>query len=227
MSLPPGPSFASLASFAGHGDVGVGEEQTLAGLSIRGYARHRGVSHTAVRKALGAGRITPSPDGAIDPVAADEQWATATNLTKPRNSVTGVPKMRRAPGAPPKPLGVPGVEDGVASQPDEGGAPRLVSSYAASRAAREAYLARLAKLDFEERSGKLVDADQVRAQIYGLGRRLRDAFLGMPDRLAPLLVGQADQAIVHRLLTEEVMTCLAELSAAPPLPPGPRPESQP
>jgi len=214
MSLPPGPSFASLASFAGHGDVGVGEEQTLAGLSIRGYARHRGVSHTAVRKALGAGRITPSPDGAIDPVAADEQWATATNLTKPRNSVTGVPKMRRAPGAPPKPLGVPGVEDGVASQPDEGGAPRLVSSYAASRAAREAYLARLAKLDFEERSGKLVDADEVRAQIFGLGRRLRDTLMGIPDRLAPVLAGLTDQAVIHRLLTDEIMTSLAELSSA-------------
>jgi hypothetical protein len=117
---------------------------------------------------------------------------------------------------------VAGLEDGVA--PGEGGAPRLVSSYAASRAAREAYLARLAKLDFEERSGKLVDADQVRTQVYALGRRLRDAFLGLPDRVAPLLVGQSDQAVVHRLLTQEIMVCLAELSAAPPVQPGPKVE---
>jgi hypothetical protein len=218
----------SLSSLLSQSTVSqIGEEQTLAGLSIRGYARHRGVSHTAVRKALAAGRITPSPDGTIDPMAADEQWATSTNLSKPRNSVTGVPKKRRAPGAPPDPLGVPRLEDGVASPSGEGGAPRLVSSYAASRAAREAYLARLAKLDFEERSRKLVDADQVRAQIYGLGRRLRDAFLGMPDRIAPLLVGQADQAEVHRLLTQEIMICLAELSASPPLPTVTKLQSQP
>jgi hypothetical protein len=87
-------------------------------------------------------------------------------------------------------------------------------------------LARLAKLEFELRSGKLVDADQVRAQIFALGRRLRDAFLGLPDRMAPLIVGQADQAAVHRLLTQEVITCLAELSAAPPLQLGPQPERQ-
>jgi hypothetical protein len=75
-------------------------------------------------------------------------------------------------------------------------------------------MARLAKLEFEERSGKLMDADQVRAQIFGLGRRLRDAFLGLPDRMAPVLTGQSDQAEVHRILTEEVTTCLAELSSA-------------
>src|SRR5437867_1423 len=86
------------------------KEPTVAGLSIRGYARHRGVSHTAVRKALAAGRITPSPDGTIDPAVADEQWATATNLSKPRNSVTGVPTKHRAPDAPSDPLGTPGLE---------------------------------------------------------------------------------------------------------------------
>jgi hypothetical protein len=185
------------------------------------------VSHTAVRKALAAGRITAGADGRLDPVLADQEWATSTNLSKPRNSVIGVPKKRRVPDASSDPLGMPGPEDDIVGPPAEGGAPRLVSSYAASRAAREAYLARLAKLDFEERSGKLVDADQVRAQIYGLGRRLRDAFLGLPDRLAPLLVGQADQATVHRLLTQEIMTCLAELSGAPPLQVGPQPEREP
>jgi hypothetical protein len=196
----------------------------MAGLTIRGYARHRGVSHTAVRKALAAGRITAGPGGRIDPALADQEWATSTNLSKPRNSVTGVPKKRKAPNALSDPLGVPGLEEGLALPPGEGGAPRLVSSYAASRAAREAYLARLAKLDFEQRSGKLVDADEVRAQIFGLGRRLRDALLGLPDRLAPVLAGQADQAAVHQLLTEEIMVCLAELSAAPPLVTGPKPE---
>ena len=45
------------------------------GLSIRAYARHRGVSHVAVKKAIDTGRIGQLPDGTIDPVAADAQWA--------------------------------------------------------------------------------------------------------------------------------------------------------
>ena len=35
------------------------------GLSIRTYARHRGVSHVAVKKAIDTGRISQLPDGTI------------------------------------------------------------------------------------------------------------------------------------------------------------------
>ena len=41
------------------------------GLSIRAYARHRGVSDAAVRKAIATGRITPEADGTVDPERAD------------------------------------------------------------------------------------------------------------------------------------------------------------
>jgi hypothetical protein len=47
-------------------------------LSIRGYARYKGVSDAAVRKAIGAGRIT-TLDGKIDPSVADRQWNMNTN----------------------------------------------------------------------------------------------------------------------------------------------------
>ena len=49
------------------------------GLSIRAYAKHRGISHTAVRKAVEAGRIPQEPDGSIDPVKADAAWAANTD----------------------------------------------------------------------------------------------------------------------------------------------------
>lgn len=54
------------------------------GLSIRAYARHRGVSHVAVKKAIDTGRITPLPDGTIDPDTADAQWAQ--NTLQPRKA---------------------------------------------------------------------------------------------------------------------------------------------
>ena len=187
----------------------------MEGLSIRGYARHRGISHTAVRKALASGRITANGDGSINPTTADQDWASSTDISKPRNSVTGRPlvasrvsALRRAPADP---------VFAEPSPPGTGGPSRLASSYADSRAARESYLARLAKLEFEERSGKLVDADEVRAQVFALGRRMRDAMLALPDRVAPVLVAQADPADIHRVLSEEIQSCLSELSVAPAL----------
>ena len=46
------------------------------------------------------------------------------------------------------------------------------------------------------------------AQIFALGRRARDTLLGVPDRLAPILAGESDQSVIHRLLTEEERTKL-------------------
>lgn len=56
------------------------------GLSQRQYAAHRGVSHTAVAKALATGRISAEPDGTIDPVKADLQWDEATDPAKQRGA---------------------------------------------------------------------------------------------------------------------------------------------
>src|SRR4029450_10134982 len=66
------------------------------GLSIRGYAKHHGVTHQAVRKAIAAGRIPVLADGTIDPEAADRAW-TARTATK----INGTAEHRaRAPGVP-------------------------------------------------------------------------------------------------------------------------------
>ena len=52
------------------------------GLSIRAYARHRGVSHVAVKKAIDSGRITPEADGTLDPQRADAEWAKNTEAPR-------------------------------------------------------------------------------------------------------------------------------------------------
>lgn len=48
------------------------------GISMRAYARLRGVAHSAVQKAIRSGRITREPDGSIDPKRADAEWAANT-----------------------------------------------------------------------------------------------------------------------------------------------------
>jgi len=55
------------------------------------------------------------------------------------------------------------------------------------------------------------------------GRRARGSLLGVPDRLAPILAGETDAAVIH-LLSEEIERGLAEPSRrrqyrAPPVAP--------
>jgi len=47
-------------------------------LSLRAYAKHRGVSLAAVQKAVHSGRITPTADGLIDSDRADAEWNAKT-----------------------------------------------------------------------------------------------------------------------------------------------------
>ena len=56
------------------------------GISIRAYGRHKGVSDAAVRKAIKAVRITPEPDGTIDPDKADTEWHTNTDVAQQRGA---------------------------------------------------------------------------------------------------------------------------------------------
>ena len=152
------------------------------GLSIRAYAQHRGVSHTAVAKAIKAGRIPQEPDGSVDPAKADAAWD--------RNTI-------------------------ARGDADSGDARSGVPNLQTSRAIREAYAARLAKLDFEERTGKLISADQVKVETFNLARRLRDRIQQLPRRVAPQIdaavVKQPDVREVEALLDAEIHEALSEL----------------
>jgi hypothetical protein len=51
--------------------------EAVMGLSLRAYARHRGVTLAAVQKARQTGRIPVLADGTVEAAAADEAWETA------------------------------------------------------------------------------------------------------------------------------------------------------
>ena len=89
-------------------------------------------------------------------------------------------------------------------------------SLQSSRAIREAYAARLAKLDYEERTGKLVNKAEVDVKTFNLARQLRDRLQLIPRKLAPLLVAavvkQPDVREVEDMLDAELREALTALS---------------
>ncbi len=184
------------------------------GLSIRAYAQHRGVSHTAVAKAIKAGRISVEPDGKIDPAKADAEWER--NTLPSQNLNTGVPKPATKVATPPvsTPISTAPVSTREVQVPLETRA--AAPDYQTSRAIREAYAARLAKLEFEERTGKLLNADEVKVKHFNLARLLRDRIQQIPRKVAPQIVAavvaQPDQRVVEDLLMEAIREALEELS---------------
>lgn len=178
------------------------------GLSIRAYAQHRGVSHTAVAKAIKAGRISVEPDGKIDPAKADAQWAR--NTLPSQNLNPGVSKP--APKVATRPVST--VSSAEAQAPLETRA--TAPDYQTSRAIREAYAARLAKLEFEERTGKLISKAEVDVKFFQLARQLRDRLQQIPRKLAPeivaLVVADPDVRGVTDVLEVAIREALEDLS---------------
>jgi pyruvate/2-oxoglutarate dehydrogenase complex dihydrolipoamide acyltransferase (E2) component len=156
-------------------------------LSLRAYAKHRGVSLAAVQKAVHSGRITPNADGLIDSDRADAEWNAKTR-----------PGQRRV----------------AATTREPAEAPAAGLDYFRARAIRESYLARLAKIEFEERTAKLVSRDEVQVAAFTNGRTVRDNLLNIPDRLAATLAAETDSDRVHHLLSAEIRKALEELAGA-------------
>ena len=77
---------------------------------------------------------------------------------------------------------------------------------------RENYLARLAKIEFEERSGKLVSRDEVQIAAFNKFRTFRNALLNIPDRISASLAAENDNARVHQIITEEIRKVLQDFA---------------
>lgn len=165
-------------------------------------ARHLGVSYAAVTTAINKGRLQKSirqgSNGRyqVHLENALQEWAENTDAIKANNAYGGEPKS-----APEIPIAV--VTKKHSSVPP----------FSESRAVKEAYLARLAKLDYEERNHQLVSVDQVKVDAFKLARTVRDALLAIPERISAQLAAEADAHCVNQLLTHELMQALQILAS--------------
>lgn len=170
------------------------------GLSIRAYARHRGVTDTAVHKAIRAGRITPEADGSIDAAKADSEWVR--NSAPPR---TGT--QARAPRASvPEPSDT--VRDAGTAALPAGGASLLQA-----RTVNEVVKAQTNKVRLARLKGELVERSQVVAHVFKLARDERDAWLNWPARVSAQMAAtlEVDPHAMHLALEAAVRDHLREL----------------
>lgn len=89
-----------------------------------------------------------------------------------------------------------------------------IPSFARSRAIREAFSAKLSELEFKQRSAKLVDKAELKMRLAKLHMAVRDALRTIPDRVAPIVAAETDQAKIHAMLLKEIGQALEGLSGA-------------
>lgn len=161
------------------------------------YARRRGCTEAAVRRAVRDGRITLI-DGKIDPVAADAQWARNTRVragSRPTDDVN---------------LSTSGATGGRAG--DDNDDEDDATGYWKSRARRERAEAELAELKLSELQGHLVRADDWAAALARRAAAFREGLLQIPARLSAQLAAEGDQARVHTLLEDKLRQVMDQLT---------------
>jgi hypothetical protein len=76
------------------------------------------------------------------------------------------------------------------------------------------YQAEIARLKFEEQSGKLMNGDAVKKQAFKVARSVRDAMLNIPARVSAELAAEKSPFEINRRLEEEIRYALSNLSEA-------------
>ena len=178
------------------------------GLSIRAYARHRGVSHVAVMKAIKDGRVPVEADGTIEPAKADAAWKRSTDPSRAKST------PKRAASENLKPVADAALGSVRETLKEQGLPAGSNVTFVQARTAHEIAKAHLARLRLQRMKGELVDRARAAAMIFRLAREERDSWLNWPARVAALMAADlgVDAHAVQKLVETHVRGHLAELA---------------
>ena len=160
-------------------------------MDAKAYAIHRKVSGAMITKYLKNGMIPSAKQIGrkwyIDPLKADIELNAGLGRTE--KIVSKIPTKEYIDQSQKTPM----------------------PSLAANRAIKEMYAARLQKLEFEEKSKKLVPYDELKLKLSKLHLQVRDNLRTIPDRIAPIVAAETDPSKIHSLITTEIRECLEGL----------------
>lgn len=84
-------------------------------------------------------------------------------------------------------------------------------SFSAARTLKEQYNAEMKKLDYEERSGKLLRDEDVQKGAFEMYRKTRDSLLNIIDRISAQLAAEKKEANVRIILENEIRNALTHI----------------
>ncbi len=177
------------------------------GISKREFARREECSEGLVRRAVNQGRLTTYDDGTISPSLVGTAWRKGNvgEAEQPPDGAHTGAHTRVQVRTPVR------TDHSAGEQPDDESlaaeAERLIESgavvmltYGQAVERKENYLALLRQLEYEEKSGQLVDLEVAERELFEASRSSRDAWLNWPARVGPLIA--ADLGLEADKVTE-------------------------
>lgn len=147
------------------------------------------MSRQYVYKLVKQGKIQ-RVDGKIDFAAASEALKSLADPARPRKSTASVPEPPAAPS------------------PESSRAP----TFAEAKTMKEVFNAKLARLRFEEESGKLIERDEIEDKARNIAVIVKESLLMIPNKLMEQLAAESDPREIYVMLDQEMREVLAEMA---------------
>ncbi|KON79405.1 hypothetical protein PA01_12755 [Azoarcus sp. PA01] len=190
-------------------------------MSVRGYAKSRGLAHTTVDYHIRSGKLV-AIEGKIDPDYADVVLREKINKLQSQRGKGQRRKSEPAtsgdtasslpagiPTLPPADLG--GLPAGQALEAIRHAIPRNFDEAQFYVVVEDLLKRRLANAEQESR---LLDADGVHKTQFEMARQIRDAMMAIPPRLQDTLAVCTDPGECGRLLADEIRQALESAADA-------------
>lgn len=183
----------------------------MATVSIRQFAKDRGVSDTAIRKAIIAGKIVEGKTiengqpRIIPEIATVELDFYDSKKGEPKTVKTEKAKVKQ----------VTTVKEKVIEQPQQSGEavkPPAVGSLAAVRLITAQLKAKMLEVDLKTKSGLLIDKSKVYSALFGFGKEMRVNFQAIPDRFIDDILSAGSRNEAHTVLFNAITDALESLS---------------
>ena len=96
-----------------------------------------------------------------------------------------------------------------------GGGKKSIPAFSESRAIREAFQARMTKLQYDKKKGLLIEKSEVEKEAYEFGKLIRDSIQNIPARVSAEIaaVTKSEPFVIEKILTEQFDSILSLLSS--------------
>ena len=166
--------------------------------SLRDFSRIMGVTLKAVQKAISSGRIETTIYDGVKVIEVEKSIADWKKNTNPTQSFASRLQKKNPP---PSPL----------AETKKGAVPE----FAESRAIREAFQARMVKLEYDKKRGRVVEKKEIEKEAFEFGKLIRDSIKNIPARVSAELaaVTKAEPFLIEKVLNEQFDEILNLLSS--------------
>ena len=179
-------------------------------ISIRAFAKMVNLSDTMIHKAIKLGKITLTQVGTRKGIIYElglkelQEFAIGASKNIDTTNIPGIKISKKT--APTRASSNRSSNGGFNAFED-------VPLFVDSKSRKEFYNSELARIELEEREGRLVQKDAVYMELFEVGSILKNNILAIPSRITDQIVSLSnDRNAVFNLLTDSLMGALETLS---------------